>query len=139
MKELVVNKIVKKGRCTTKGCNNKPTGKFCGTCRSRISRLKDPIRYSFNNVKNRAKQRDIFFDLTLDQFRQFCYETEYIKGKGKTVGSFDIDRIIEGKFPGYTITNIQKLEKVQNIKKYYNHYLKKTVTEIKQVVENLPF
>lgn len=131
------------GQCTTEGCTNKPQGRFCGSCRSRQSRLRDLVRYSFQNKKNRTKQRGIFWDLSLDQFRQFCYETDYINKTGKTIGCYDVDRIIEGKTPGYTISNIQILEKIANIKKYkkYNQETKKAELVIETIIppEDLPF
>jgi len=124
-------------------CTKKPKGKFCEHHWCQHNRLKDPVRYSYNNKKNRAKQRGIFWDLTLEQFRQFCYETEYISKTGKVTGSYDVDRIIEGKTPGYTITNIQILDKIANIKKYkkYSDESKKAETVVEVIVpkEDLPF
>lgn len=118
MKDYRKYKDVRTDRCNTIGCKNKPSGKFCGTCRARQSRLRDPIRYSYNNLKHRADERGVFFDLTLEQFKKFCYETKYIQKKGRTIGSHNVDRKIEGKFPGYTYDNIQSLDKIKNITKY---------------------
>lgn len=118
MKDYKIYKDVRTDRCNTIGCKNKPSGKFCGTCRARQSRLRDPIRYSYNNLKHRADERGVFFDLTLDEFREFCYETKYIQKKGREVGSHNVDRKIEGKLPEYTRSNIQSLEKIKNITKY---------------------
>lgn len=117
------NKTCKPGTCCTRGCTNKTNGrKLCSTCRSKVSRLKDTIRYAFNNLRASAAKREIYFDLTLEQFTEFCHKTEYIAGKGKTLGSFNVDRIIEGKTPGYTASNIQCLDKLKNIQKYHLHY-----------------
>jgi hypothetical protein len=143
---MIINKVRVKGKCTTRGCHNEPKGKFCGSCYSRQSRLRDLVRYSFNNKKHRAEERGIFWDLTLDQFRQFCQETEYMSKCGKKTGSYDVDRVIEGKTPGYTISNIQILDKIKNIKKYkaYNVETKKSEVVIQHVTEiidkeSLPF
>lgn len=127
--------------CGTEGCKHETEGrKFCGTCRSRKSRLADPVRYAFNNSKHRAKERNIPWELTLEQFRQFCIKTDYITAKGKTIGSFNIDRIKEGPDQPYSVDNIQSLEKVANIKKYYDHIKKKAIKKETPVsVENLPF
>lgn len=131
-------------KCQTEGCEHDTLGrKFCGTCRSKASRQRDPIRYSFNNKKHRAKERGIFWDLTLEQFTQFCYETEYMDKKGKFTGCYDVDRKIEGKTPGYTIDNIQILEKVENIKKYKKFSWKsKKAEQVIEIIfpkEDLPF
>ncbi len=117
MTPLVINKHKVKGVCSSRYCMNKTTRTLCGSCASKKSRLADPVRYSYNNLKHRAKERNKEFTLTLDEFRKFCHETLYIQGKGKTVGSYNIDRIDNDK--GYTIDNIQVMEKVKNIKKYY--------------------
>lgn len=131
------------GICMAVGCEKKTHGKLCPTHRSTKARLADPVRYAFNCKRNRAKQRGIFWDLTLEQFREFCHETDYMDKKGKMAGSHDVDRIVEGKTPGYTITNIQLLDKVTNIKKYkkYDYQTKKAVNviEIEYPKEDLPF
>jgi hypothetical protein len=126
LKDIVINKTRRKGRCSNRGCDNKASGVLCGSCRSRKCRINDPVRYAFNNIKNRAKQRDIFFDLTLEQFRKFCVKTEYMKKKGRFIGSFDVDRKIEGKYPGYTYNNLKTEDKLINIRKYYDHNVRKT-------------
>lgn len=113
------------GQCSSYGCQNEASGTFCGSCRSRLSRLADPERYAYQNLKHRAKERGKEFTLTLEEFKEFCVKSEYMKGKGKTIGSYNIDRIDNTK--GYTRDNIKCLDKQMNIKKYYNHDLKKAV------------
>lgn len=143
MKPLTLRETVEKGECSVVGCKSKARGKFCPHHKCQHYRLKDPILYSYNNKKNRAKERGIYFDLTIEEFREFCYETEYISKSGKTAGSYDVDRIIEGVTPGYTRSNIQILEKIANIKKYkkYNAESKKAETIIETIIppETLPF
>jgi hypothetical protein len=132
-----------KGLCAAKGCKNETTGTLCSTHRSQQSRLKDPVKYAFHCKRHRAKEREIFWDLTLEQFRQFCYDTEYMDKKGQTLGSYNVDRIIEGKTPGYTVGNIQILEKSDNIRKYkkYDAETKRAVEVVETIVpaEDLPF
>lgn len=107
-------------QCETPGCHHSsPTRKFCGGCRARKSREKDPVRYAYSNLKHRANERKKEFTLTLEEFREFCVRTEYMKGKGKTIGSYNVDRIDETK--GYTADNIQCLDKQKNIKKYCDY------------------
>lgn len=144
MKEFELKESPEKGICAAKGCERETKGTtLCNTHRSQKSRLKDPVKYAFNCKKHRAEERDIFWDLTLDQFRQFCHETEYMNKKGQTLGSYNVDRIIEGKTPGYTISNIQILEKLENIRKYkkYDEQTKKAVDVVEVIVnpEDLPF
>lgn len=145
MKQVIVKSVIKPGVCSNKGCKNIPKGNsvLCPTCTSRKSRLSDLVRYSYNNKKHRADERGIFWDLTLEEFREFCHETDYISKTGKVTGSYDVDRIIEGKTPGYTKGNIQILDKIANIKKYkrYSDETKKAEIVIETIVppENLPF
>lgn len=49
--------------------------------------------------------------------------------KGRGIGSFDIDRKIEGKKPGYTLSNIRIMDKQKNIKKYWRWWNKKAERE----------
>lgn len=128
----VERKTIKKGKCAALGCQRETKNrKYCNTCRKIISRVKDPVRYSYQNLKDHAKGRifkktgtkGIPFTITLDEFREFCFLTGYIQSKGKTIGCFDVDRVKEDE--GYHIWNIQKLEKSENVKKY--HRMKKLV------------
>lgn len=63
------------------------------------------MRASYDTLKANAKRRKKFFDLTFDQFKQFCYETPYMAGKGRTVVSFSVDCEIDIK--GYTAGNLK--------------------------------
>jgi hypothetical protein len=132
-----------KQNCETPGCKHDPQGrKFCGTCRTRKSREADPVRYAYGNLKHRAKERNKEFTLTLEEFREFCVRTEYMKGKGKTIGSYNVDRIDETK--GYTADNIQCLDKQKNIKKYLDYnWQEKTARAVECLdtldVEDMPF
>lgn len=144
MKQFELKTYPKKGVCAAKGCKKEVVNRtLCSTHSSQKSRLKDPVKYAFHCKRNRAKQRGIFWDLTIEEWREFCHETEYMNKKGKTIGSFDVDRIIEGKTPGYTRNNIQILEKIENIKKYkkYDVQSKKAVEVIEIIFpkEDLPF
>lgn len=108
------NKI--KYKCETSNCRNKIlTARKCSSCRCAASRAKDPEKYSYYNLKNNAKGRGINFELTLEQFRQFCVETDYIIGKGIKKHSYTIDRIENDK--GYTIDNIRILSNSANASK----------------------
>lgn len=121
MEPVVLKAKCTKGVCQGKGCKNRTPGatRLCSTCRSRISRIADPVKYSYHNVKNRAAQRGKDFTITLEEFRQWCRKVRYMAGKGRTAHSYDIDRIDETQ--GYHIWNIQKLRKDKNIKKFLQY------------------
>jgi ribosomal protein L19 len=110
----------KKGKCQTPYCRNEAKGKHCVTCRVRKHRAADPVKYAYNNIKNRAKQRGLAFTITLEDFRRFCIKTKFIAGKGRSAESYTIDRIYNN--VGYHIDNIQVLKKGDNVRKYYLSY-----------------
>lgn len=92
-------------------------GKYCTTCDKKNWRKNNPMKYAYQNLLSNAKYRKIFCDLTFEEFKELCHETDYIAGKGKTSTSYSLDRRIEGKTPGYTKSNIQVLPLGVNSKK----------------------
>lgn len=103
--------------CKTPYCRNTCKGSYCNTCKSRTARAADPVKYSYYTLRTntiRRKGRE-FFALTLDEFRQYCYETDYIAGKGRTRLSHTIDCI--DPTMGYFIGNIQPRTLAANAKK----------------------
>lgn len=109
---------IRKLKCSTKFCKNKTETegtKFCGSCRKRQSRERDAVAYSYRNIMDRAKQRNKPFTITLEYFRQFCYETEYIKGKGRNAKSFTVDCVENDK--GYVPGNLAVRTLEENARK----------------------
>lgn len=104
-------------KCSTKSCRRSAAKnrKQCHTCRSANYRKKHPIRSAYLNLKANSKRRGIEFTLTLDQFNDFCFVTEYVAGKGRSRDSFTIDRIDNSR--GYTVDNIQVMTKSANSSK----------------------
>ena len=78
-------------------------------------RKKNPLKYSFQNLKYNARRRNKEFLLTFEQFSEFCYSCEILTKKGKRKKGFTIDRINNSE--GYRIENIQKLTRSENSKK----------------------
>ena len=112
------NKTHKK--CATPFCrNNKAKDRtVCNTCASKKYRNANDInkmRVAYKNLKANSKRRGKYFDLTFEQFREFCYKTDYIRGAGKKSESYSIDRIENEK--GYTIDNIVCIQKGENSRK----------------------
>lgn len=81
-----------------------------------MQKQKDPVKYCFIQLRENAKKRGKEFTLTLDFFRKFCHDTDYIQNRGRTSESFSIDRIDNDK--GYTADNIQVLSYGQNSRKH---------------------
>lgn len=107
---------MKKLKCETKFCSKKvKNGKICNTCRTRKWREENKERSSYLNLKHNSKRREIVFKLTYEQFKKFCYKTDYLRGVGKLSISYSIDRINPEK--GYIISNLQVLTLSQNAHK----------------------
>lgn len=103
--------------CKTEGCR-KPAAKGraeCQPCRWVRLKAANAVQAAFKNLRSNALRRKKTFELTLDQFTEFCTRTGYLAGKGILKDSYHIDRIDESK--GYSIDNIQLLTNSQNVRK----------------------
>lgn len=113
------NEKNKRGLCATLWFAN-PKAKYrttCHRCRKFKFRINHPIRNTYNNLKTNAKRRRKEFTLTIEEFRAFCAETNYMELKGRSAKKLQIDRIENDK--GYTAGNIQALSGAKNMEKYY--------------------
>lgn len=142
MKAIKLKSCLKVGECNVSGCKNKCNGKLCATCRCRKSRVENPTRYAYNNLKNRASQRGVLFTITLEQFADWCTKVTYIGFAGRSSNSYTIDRIHND--IGYHIDNIQVLTKRDNIIKYFSYDYRNKVASVTTVgrvavCEDLPF
>lgn len=108
-----------KGLCVAHGCTKKHGTKdrFCSTHTHRYQKYKNPYKYTFNQKKNRAKERGIEWKLTLQEFIDFCEEHNYMETKGRRATSASIDRIDPNK--GYEKGNLQILSLSANTKKMH--------------------
>jgi len=119
-------------KCSTKHCRNKAAKgrRICYKCKTAKYKEKHPMRYAFSVLRNNAKRRCIEFTLTYEEFQEFCYQYDYLRGKGKKAESYSVDRIDNLK--GYTKNNIQMLTLSENSRKgtkvlnaFYNPETKK--------------
>lgn len=104
--------------CCAYRCKNKKQtrDRFCGKHRKRYKKEMNPEAYYFDLLRSNAQRRGKEFKLTLEEFRQFCKETNYLKLKGKSAKSASIDRIDHTK--GYEYNNIQVLTLAANTAKH---------------------
>lgn len=126
----------KPGICVAHGCMNNHTKKdrFCSKHSHRFQKAKNTLSYTYNLLKGNASRRNKEFNITLEEFRIWCDENNYINEKGKTSKSASIDRIDPEK--GYEIGNIQKMSLGENTRKMvYNRYKKEGDPEY----DDLPF
>ena len=88
----------------------------CYRCRYAKRKQNNPLNEAYKTLKYNARRRNKLFTLTIDEFTQFCKETNYLNKRGIGKNSYHIDRIDESK--GYTIDNIQVLTNSENVRKY---------------------
>lgn len=119
---IAVNGLTEPRKCAKRGCKKAAGSKkaMCSKHHAREFAKKYPLKYSFNNLRNRARQRRIEFNLTYEQYERFCLETGYDKKKGRRAGSLTIDRIDVTK--GYAPGNLQVLTKSDNSAKMHEEY-----------------
>lgn len=73
------------------------------------------MKAAFQTLRYNAHRRGKPFTITFEYFTQFCYETNYMAGKGRSSLSYSVDCIINSL--GYIPGNIQMLPKGQNASK----------------------
>lgn len=106
-----------KGLCIAFRCMNKP-GVRQVLCYKHLSRERkeiDPVQYLWNIKKQRAKERGIYWDWPLNEFREFVERTGYLDKKGRYAANKTIDRINPN--IGYQGDNVQILTHFQNSRK----------------------
>lgn len=123
-------------RCVMPRCNGFITtprahSNKCPKCRWRIWVEKNPLKAAFKTLRNHAKERAKDFSLTFEQFKAFAIKTDYLKRKGKTSLSLQIDRVDNSK--GYHIWNMQAITLRENTRKqfvpYFREYMERTQAE----------
>jgi len=103
-----------KKKCVTPYCRNAARGgrRYCHKCESRKYKESNPLRYYYNITKQAARQRGKVWELSFEDYTEFCSKTGYHDGRGRTPASLTIDRIDPSK--GYTRENIRCLSHSQN-------------------------
>lgn len=107
MFRIVSNKD--KNLCKAHGCKNNRTKKdrFCSKHRHRYNKENNFVNYVFHIWKSNCRRRGKENTVSLEEFKKFCEETDYLSGKGRRSESMTIDRIDSSK--GYSIENMQIL------------------------------
>lgn len=103
--------------CTTPRCKNKkaPKRTICWKCKARLYKKRNLARAVFRDLRHNAKRRNKPFTITFEDFLKFCYQYNYLQGKGKTKTSLTIDCIINEL--GYVPGNLQALTNEENGRK----------------------
>jgi hypothetical protein len=73
------------------------------------------MKAAYQTLVYNTTRRGIYCDLTYEEFVEFCYEYEYMKGRGRSSRSYTVARIEEDDpLPGYTRGNLRVLPKGLN-------------------------
>lgn len=106
-----------RGRCICFGCRRKAETAQrklkCVTCQSRLKRLRHDDRYAYENLKSSARKRRIGFNLSFEDFMEFCCVTGYLENRGKEPHSASIDRIHTDR--PYEIGNLRLMSYADNV------------------------
>jgi len=100
----------KQGLCAAYYCNNKkaPTRAICHKHRARRLKELNLLRYTYDLLRSNAKRRGHEISLTLEEFKRFCDENNYLELKGRAKGKMSIDR--KRSSEGYHYHNIKIME-----------------------------
>jgi hypothetical protein len=109
---------------------------MCPKCKWKDWVEKNPLRAAYKTLKSHARERGKDFSLTFEQYKVFAVKTDYLKRKGKTSLSLQVDRIDNSK--GYHFWNIQALTLRENTRKqhvpYFKEYMKRTINETRRSI-----
>lgn len=114
---ITMSKLKSIKKCRVKYCR-RPARKhssLCTTCDKKLWRKKYPMKAAFQTLRQNSRRRGKVFMLTFEEFKKFCYKTNYIAGKGRSKESYSIDRVKNDN--GYLLSNIRVLTVSENSRK----------------------
>ena len=100
--------------CFESGCLNDaaPRHKYCYKCRYKHQKEKTPIKRAYFTLRQNCQRKKVDFNLTLEEFTEFCSKNNYIVEKGIYADDYQIARI--DKEQGYNKNNIHYIQNKQN-------------------------
>lgn len=139
--DILRNKI-RRNICSVKYCTNKTKhpkrtkiGGLCHRCAKALYKSRHPDKYFYQKLRGNAQRRGKKFNLTFNEFLEFCNKTGYLEKKGKNPDSYCIDRIDNSK--GYSYDNIRVVSlSINTLKRNYvdhNPYSKMTEQEYNEL------
>ncbi len=116
-------KKINKGLCVEAFCRTSRVKHRhrCSNCEKRKYANENPEKYCFQVLRQNARYRRKFFDLTFEQFLGFLVKTNYLELRGRCACNLSIDRRINE--IGYTISNIRAITVRDNsLKRHFVDY-----------------
>ena len=119
VEEPEYGKRKKEHRCVVRLCQGgtSKSYRFCYKHARQYQKINNPLRYWFDVLRQNARRRKKPFELTIEEFRDFCETSQYLIFKGKNAGGYTIDRIRH--WEGYKKGNLQILTLSQNSRKHF--------------------
>ena len=97
-------------KCASRGCRHLvfKSGKspYCSRCRSRRWKARNPAKYAFHHLRNRAGERGHSFTLSFEKFTEL-WNSGLAQNHGRGIGFLSIDRIKNDL--GYSDDNVRLL------------------------------
>jgi hypothetical protein len=115
----------KRGLCITSFCRKKAVEQrnYCHCCRKRKFAEMNPLKYSYMNLRQRARARGKEFTITYQYYENLAIKSGYDKGKGIFADSLTLDRLDNDL--GYIPGNIGvKTRRANSMKRHYSDYKK---------------
>jgi len=109
--------------CASRNCGNiPPPGRaFCHKCRKQRWRANNVLKSAYNTLRDHAKAKGAWGNLTLEQFAQWCEETKglfndkgYLELRGPHAEDMTIDR--PNSYAPYEVGNMVMKTRRQNTK-----------------------
>lgn len=85
---------------------------MCNTCRDRAWRAAHPENHLWKNLKASARKRGLPFNLTLEEFMEFCRENNFVARVGRGSDDATVDR--RDPREGYSKANLRVLSGEEN-------------------------
>lgn len=116
--------VKRAGRCPVLFCRreSRPASRggpymhrLCSMHAKQLSRLRDPAKALFYEMRSNAKRRGKEWSLTLEQFRSIVAQQDYLDNRGCTKHCLHLDR--KKNHLGYHFDNIQIITCSENVAK----------------------
>lgn len=118
-------------KCRTKFCRGVAwkhcKNVHCPKCVNRRWRERNPLRYFFNKLRYRARERGKVFTITFEYYCQLVLASGYLEKKGKTASSLSLNRINDAL--GYVPGNIEVITLSENSRKAWVPYYRQLKEE----------
>lgn len=114
-------KLLKGNKCIVLFCSKKRTGRkcYCSTHARRRDKVKYPETTYYQRLKSGVIRRGIIFEITLEEFKEWCKEVDFIGAKNSAERRYwSVDRKINEL--GYVKGNLQLMPTNENAEKAWD-------------------